>query len=521
MNKLSKPGESLNLDLYLRKSRTDVEEERKALSRGEEYDTLARHRNQLLAKVKKENHSILQIHEEVVSGESVSERPEIQNLIRRIENEEIDAVLVVDMDRLGRGDMLDQGILDRAFRYSGTKLLTLTDYYDPEDESWELVFGIKSLVSRQELKAITRRLQSGRKDSVDEGKSISKKPPYGYLRNEHLKLHPCPETSWVVKKMFEMMRDGHGRQAIAQELDKLGIAPPDNRRSSWSPSSITAIIKNEVYLGHIIWGKFKYIKRNGKYKRAKQPPEKWRITKNAHEAIISEELFELANKSHSGRYRPHTVQSKGLSNPFAGVLKCGVCGYALLYQPRKERPSNGIRCIQPGCRGVQKGASFSLVEDRILQTLNEYINEFTFTTEEGNQFDDTPEIDLKYKAIKAKQKELNELNVQKSNLHDLLESKVYTIDTFLERQSNLAKRIEKVEKEVAALEGEIEKGIAAKKNIKEIVPQILKVLEAYRYVDDIDKKNKLMKSIIETATFIRKKEWTKPDQFEIEIFLRL
>ncbi len=52
-----------------------------------------------------------------------------------------------------------------------------------------------------------------------------------------------------------MMRDGHGRQAIAAELDKLGVKPPDEKREFWSPSSITAIIKNEVYMGHIIWGK--------------------------------------------------------------------------------------------------------------------------------------------------------------------------------------------------------------------------------------------------------------------------
>jgi site-specific DNA recombinase len=65
-------------------------------------------------------------------------------------------------------------------------------------------------------------MQRGRVASAGEGKSISKVPPYGYLRDDNLRLHPDPETAWVVKKMFEMMRDGHGRQFIAQELDKLG-----------------------------------------------------------------------------------------------------------------------------------------------------------------------------------------------------------------------------------------------------------------------------------------------------------
>lgn len=266
--------EELDVFIYLRKSRKDLEEEKKAMEHGQHYDTLERHRTQLLELAHKEHHNIIDIFEEVVSGEYISERPMMQKLLREVETGIADAVLVMDLDRLGRGDMVDQGTIYRVFRYSETFIITPTEVINPNDENQELTFSIKSLIAREELKTIVKRMRRGRKASAKEGKSISRVPAYGYLRDNNLKLYPDPEKSWVIPKIFELMANGIGRQAIAQELDRLGIAPPEGEY--WNPSTISSIIKNEVYLGHIIWGKIRYIKQNGKYIRKKVSKERWR-----------------------------------------------------------------------------------------------------------------------------------------------------------------------------------------------------------------------------------------------------
>lgn len=505
--------------LYLRKSRKDLEEEKKAQAAGETYDTLERHRRALLAVAKKERHQIAHIYEEVVSGESIVERPEIQAMLRHVEAGEVDAVLVVDLDRLGRGDMLDQGLLDRAFRYSGTKILTPTEVYDPESETWELVFGIKSLVAREELKAITRRMQNGRKSSAGEGKSISKKPPYGYKRGENLRLEPDEETTWVVQKMFAMMRDGHGRQAIANELDKLGIKPPNPKRDSWSPSSITAIIKNEVYLGRIIWGQVRYLKRGGKYTRKKMPRNTWTIKDDAHEPLVSTELFEAANRAHSGRYRPSTVQAKKLSNPLAGVLKCEVCGYTMLYQPRKDRPSSFLRCKTPSCQSLQKGAAYHLVERELLDGLKKLTDALEI---QGEIQEPAVDTDAKYKRnlVNKKSQEVSELEAQKSNLHDLLERGIYDVDTFVERQQNINERINGIQSEIRGLENELQKEELRRNSVEEYLPQLRSVIDAYDNAD-VERKNTLLKSVLEKATYLRKKEWTARDQFVLQLYPKI
>ncbi|PFP30194.1 recombinase [Bacillus sp. AFS073361] len=515
---MSRPS-GLNIDIYLRKSRKDLEEEKKASEHGETYDTLERHRNTLLSVAKRERHNIVHIYEEVVSGESVTERPEVQEMLRELEAGVVDGVLVMDLDRLGRGDMLDQGLLDRAFRYSGTKILTPTEVYDPESETWELVFGIKSLVAREELKAITRRMQRGRVASAGEGKSISKVPPYGYARDENLRLYPDVETAWVVKKIFEMMRDGHGRQAIAQELDRLGIKPPNTKRKNWSPSSITAIIKNEAYIGNIVWGQIKHVKRNGKYKKVKMPRNKWTIKENAHDPLVSAELFEAANRAHSGRWRPSTNVGRALSNPLAGILKCEVCGYSMLYQPRPNRPNDVIRCAQPGCKGVQKGAALNLVEQSVLGGLSAMAKRIAALTE-TNKPDSTDDTPYKKLLIDKKQTEVDELLTQKSKLHDLLERGIYDIDTFMERQTNLAERINGLQEEIRGFTDEIQKEEMRKSNVDDFLPQLKSVLDAYHSAD-IQRKNALLKTVLDKATYLRKKEWTKPDDFEVRLYPRI
>lgn len=105
--------------IYLRKSRADLEAE----ARGEG-ETLAKHRTTLLKIAKEMNLNVLSVREEIVSGESLVKRPEMLALLEEIEDNKYDVVLCMDMDRLGRGGMKEQGIILEAFKRSNTKIMT-------------------------------------------------------------------------------------------------------------------------------------------------------------------------------------------------------------------------------------------------------------------------------------------------------------------------------------------------------------------------------------------------------------
>ena len=143
--------------MYLRKSREDRE-----LEKYDNVDTLDRHRKALLDYADKHHLNIGEIYEEVVSGETISERQEMQRLLTDVENNKWSGVLVMEVERLARGDTSDQGIVCKVFKYSSTKIITPVKTYDPNNEFDEEYFEFGLYMSRREYKTINRRLQRGR-----------------------------------------------------------------------------------------------------------------------------------------------------------------------------------------------------------------------------------------------------------------------------------------------------------------------------------------------------------------------
>lgn len=154
--------------LYLRKSRADIEAE--AHGEGE---TLARHEKLLLEVAKRGHYNITQIYREIVSGETIAARPVVQKLLQEVEDGKWEGVLVVEVERLARGDTIDQGVMAQAFKYSGTKIITPLKVYDPANEFDEEYFEFGLFMSRREYKTINRRLVRGRNASAKEGKWVS------------------------------------------------------------------------------------------------------------------------------------------------------------------------------------------------------------------------------------------------------------------------------------------------------------------------------------------------------------
>lgn len=127
---------------------------------------------------KKRGLTIGKIYREIVSGETISERKEMQKLLKDVENEMWTGILVVEVERLARGDTSDQGRVAKAFKYSHTQIITPVKTYNPDNEFDEEYFEFGLFMSRREYKTINRRLQRGRELSVAEGNFIGNIPPF-------------------------------------------------------------------------------------------------------------------------------------------------------------------------------------------------------------------------------------------------------------------------------------------------------------------------------------------------------
>ncbi|WP_340010554.1 MULTISPECIES: recombinase family protein [unclassified Paenibacillus] len=129
--------------VYLRKSRDD----------GEFEDVLSKHRDTLLTLVDNRNWTY-RLYEKVASGEKIESRKEMQKFLRHVEDQLYDGVVVMDIDRLGRGENKDWALIKDTFLNSETVIITPNKIYDLEIDNDDVSFDFMSIFARIEYKTI-------------------------------------------------------------------------------------------------------------------------------------------------------------------------------------------------------------------------------------------------------------------------------------------------------------------------------------------------------------------------------
>ncbi|SFM46776.1 recombinase family protein [Salibacterium qingdaonense] len=512
--------------MYLRKSRADLEAE----ARGDG-ETLAKHKNALFKIAKKLNLNVTKIRQEIVSGESLVHRPEMLELLKEVENHKYDAVLVMDIDRLGRGNMQEQGLILDTFRTAKTKIITTRKAYDLSDEWDEEYTEFETFMSRKELKIINRRLQGGRLRSIEEGNYIATNAPYGYeiyKDGKHRTLVPHPDQAPIVRKIFAWYTEDNSNQRLgsAEIANRLNeMSAPSYTGKLWEPSAVLNIIKNAVYAGRLQW-KRKDIKKSttpGKTKDTRtRPRNEWVDVEGKHEPLVSMELYEKAQDILKVRYHVPYQLGGRVTNPLAGIVKCGYCEKTMVRRPYTDGKifvmcNNAKNC---GCRS----SKIEFVEQKVLNGLQDWLDRYKADWDHGNEDntanEDANELEILQNSIQSMEKELKELNKQKLKLHDFLERGVYDEETFLERSQNISDRMNDINTNIANAQSEMEllqEREAAQENI---IPHVEHVLDLYQKTDDIKKKNALLKSVIEKAVYTKNKQ-QRLDDFELVIYPRL
>ncbi len=404
-----KPEEILD---YLRKSQSDdpsltVEE---VLAKHERIldDWDERH---LSAKVPEENR-----FREVVSGETLKERPEINKVLRLIESPKYKAVKVVEPQRLTRGDLEDIGRLMKLLKLTNTLVITPERVYDLRDEyDWN---AIESELKRgNDYLIYYKKIQKRGTDlSVASGNFVASIAPYGYDKTfvmdgkkkcPTLKINP--EQAEVVRMIFDMyVNEDLGRVTIAKRLNEMGIKPM--KAELWTQDTIKGMLDNVHYIGKIKqnWKKTITIVENGEFIKTSKKLKigEYPIYKGKHEAIISEELFEAAQakRGRNHRAKPNTK----VRNPLAGLLFCQ-CGRAMSLRTYKkdgqERSAPRLLCDnQAYCK--TSSALYHEVLDHVREVLQQCIQDFEMRIKN----DDGDSIKLHANLIKrleAKREELD------------------------------------------------------------------------------------------------------------------
>lgn len=278
------------------------------------------------------------------------DRPEFNRLMDDIRAGKVKCVLVKDLSRFGR-DYIEAGeYLEKIFPFLGVRFISITDGYDSltaGDAESALMIPLKNMINDVYAKDISRKIITSFRARQEKGEYLPAFPPYGYVKSKTkaYRYEVDEEVAPYVRMIFEWKAASVSHSEICKRLNDMGAVTPAKRKvelgiwhaekykhTIWHGRTIIDIMKNATYTGTLVYGKMpKSLYQGIKCHRAK--PDEWRCIPDAHEAIVSQELFDKVQKifdERSERMQKKWAESKQVRdkiiNLFAKRIYCGDCG---------------------------------------------------------------------------------------------------------------------------------------------------------------------------------------------------
>lgn len=489
--------------IYLRKSRQDNPNETVE-------EVLAKHEKQLQdyavshfgAKIPQNN-----VYREVVSGETIEDRPQINEVFNRLQAEDIQGVLVVETSRLTRGDLLDCGTVVHLFRYTNTKVITLGKTYDLADKYDRKFFEMELTKGNDYLEYTKEILQRGRLLSRQEGNFVGASAPYGYDRikiGKNWTLAINENEAPYVKLLFEKYAQGQSLSSIARELEAIGMKP--RKAKHIEEGTLKTMLENVNYTGKIRvnFRVTQKVYEDGKLIKKRNRNKDYEIVDGKHEPIISQELW-LKVQDRIGKGTREKFGTE-LVNVFAGLMRCPACDKAINMVECRGKKKR-LRCRSKNKCGNQSHDYDEIVQ-AVVTALKCHLTDFELKLDKDNRDIATAQK----QAIFALHSSLNKLEKKQEELYDLLENGIYTRDVFVVRNKKLQEEREQLEQ---ALE-------QAEKNTPTIEEYENKTYSLHKAIDllqdntiSVKEKNIFLKDIIKVIWYTK-----MDDEIKIDIELR-
>lgn len=448
---------------------------------------------------------------EVGSGESLKDRPEITRLLKDIEDPEVQAIMVVDVQRLSRGDLEDAGRLIRLLRYTNTYVITPMKIYDLRDEYDRDAFERELKRGNEYLEYFKKIQARGRLASVKEGNYLGSTAPYGFDRTtievDKRICHTLKERkdqADIVRMIFNWYcNDDVGVTAICRRLEELG-AKTKTGCTKWQPSIIFSILENVHYIGCVRWNWRKTIKiiedQEIRKLRPKAKINEYLVFEGKHDGIISEELFYRAREIKGNRHR--TKHNLSLKNPFSGIMfcKCGAkIGYntyrrkGVEYAPPKLVCNNQFHC-------KTGSALFDEIYTDVCSAIRECIEDLEVRIKSGTDDSFKLHRDL-VKRLEKKMEELEKKEVEQWEAqYDPDETKRLPPHIFKVLNEKVLKEKDEVNKALCKAKDSMPKAVDYR-------DELLKFTDALEYLEnpfvDAKVKNQYLKNIIDKIEYER------------------
>ena len=484
-------------------------------SRGESTEDLIKHKT-VLEELCQRRGWVYIAYEEIETGESLYARPVMQQLLKDISENMYDAVVCVDLDRLGRGTLGEWDEIKRVFQKTQTYIVTPSSLYNLSDDNDEFAVDLQTVFARREYKKITQRLSMGKKIGAKLGAWTNGTPPFPYEYQEwydpQTNQRYYNEKGLVINSqklliyrfmVDSFIKDKKSTNEIAWELNKREIPSPKGAR--WCNVTVRRILVDETHLGKIIYNKTKgdgHKNRPNKPKWERIPKEQWIVVENRHEPVKTQEEHD---KILIGIQRNSTspFRRSEHSYPFKGLIKCGMCGYGLPMEYKRGKDLIVKKCWHYDHLG-NKCPNSSGKAQYIIDAIDEQLKEYESQIESEIDNCEDQSTDLIQAQIKIIMDKINQKDKALKRARVAYDEGVDTLDEYRSAKARISKEIDDLEN-LLSVENLKLKQATSMSNHEKL--HYIKEFRRRRWEDELDDKevNELYKTIISSII------WTKTD----------
>jgi site-specific DNA recombinase len=300
--------------------------------------------------------------EDVVSGVLMTPegRPELFRLLAACESKgrrPFDVVVVSHEDRFGR-DMYRTGIIVKQIIEAGVKVFSVASGERKLDTATDdLLMAISGFGAQLERESTSRRVRAKAFDNARRGHATGLRA-FGYDSvdvNGHKELQVNAAEAEIVRWIFDLCQQGYGIRRIAHRLNE-----QHGGLHRWSHTGVRDILKNEIYIGQVVYGRTRNEVRKGVKRKVAVPEAEWVRIERPELRIVPQPLWDAAQARKAATFAAYPQTAEGhLSGPpsrsalaskylLAGMLRCGVCGGKLISLRRGKRPG-GKRHLYYAC----------------------------------------------------------------------------------------------------------------------------------------------------------------------------
>lgn len=341
--------------------------------------------------------------DEGISGKNITDRPQINELIKDIKKGLVKNVLIFKIDRLTRSTA-DLIYLINLFNDYNCAFNSLCESIDTQTPSGRMFIKIIGIFAEFERENIVERTKLGFERKVKEGYSLcTRTASFGYTRNIGDKVQRINEKeAIIVREVFDMfVNQGMSFLDIAKNLNKRNI--PTKENATWTSRGIKNMLTNCNYIGKVRYA-------------TKDETRNFEVQGN-HEPIISNELYEetqnLINKISIKNYTKRPKEE----NYFSGLLFCKKCGARLVVHDDYYTKKSGEKIFKSAYRCsnyIRKTCTASNISQKNVEIA------FMKYIEQIEDFSEISEIQLEEtrKAKDINNKLIEKLNNQLKNLEN-------------------------------------------------------------------------------------------------------